>query len=113
VLDDVQTSLKRTLQKALVHFTVAKVCEEGLFVITPAGIKIQFDQLPNDKVQEVNKDFLNTTARKAEENAGNYLAMAKRLISDNPDFFTDYPNSLTVTVNIVRAPNVNNAVFGM
>lgn len=75
--------VKTLLQKAMVAFTVAKVASEGIFVITPYGMKLRFNQLPNDKVLPVDIAFLEKTAIAQLSNGQNYLKQVRTLITEN------------------------------
>ena len=83
--------LKLHLQKAVVHFTIAKVYDEGIFNLDASGIKLKFDTLPYEtaKVVDYGKpvDQMNRAIKKNIDNGSNYMAMAKQLIIDNPDDF--------------------------
>lgn len=78
-----QLLVKELLQKAIVAFTVAKVVEEGVFVIDASSIKLKFDALPTDKIQLPNTDWLEKTTKRQNDNGQNYLAMVTKIITDN------------------------------
>lgn len=82
-LTGIKKEVKTILQKAIVAFTVAKVASEGLFVINPTGMKLQFNQLPNDKVQPVDFVFLEKTTKAQISNGQNYLKQVRTLITEN------------------------------
>jgi hypothetical protein len=106
LLDELKTNvtethvikLKRYLQKAIVHFTIAKVYDEGIFNLDASGIKLKFDTLPNEtaKVIDYGKpvDQLNRAIKKNIDNGGNYMGLAKQLILDNLTLFTQCDNPL-------------------
>nr|WP_322625646.1 DUF6712 family protein [uncultured Flavobacterium sp.] len=117
-LNAVQHRLKVLLQKAIVSFTVAKVCTEGLFIISPDGLKVSFTSLPNDRTQPIDygkaSEFLEQTSFNLKRNGDNYLELAKELIQSNPDSFTDFPGALvTATPSVKAMPKDNGAVFGL
>jgi len=89
--------VKSLLQKAVVAFTVAKVANEGLFLINGSGLKLKFDALPNDKVQGVDAAYLLHTTKAQEANGANYLKIAKNLILGNPSEFTQCAGNPIIT----------------
>ncbi len=95
----IKKELKTTLQKAIVAFTVAKVASEGLFVINPTGMKLQFNQLPNDKVQPVDYAFLDKTAKAQLSNGQNYLKLVRTLITENIGDFDQCTDPIIPTEN--------------
>lgn len=92
--------LKEHLQKAVVHFTIAKVYDEGIFHLDASGIKLKFDMLPNETVKAVDYgkavDQINRAVKKNIESGTNYIKLAKQLITDNPSSFTQCDNPLMV-----------------
>lgn len=95
----INDQVKTTLQKAIVAFTIAKVADEGLFVIGPTGMKLQFNQLPNDKVQPVDLVFLEKTTKAQLSNGQNYLKEVKKLITDNITDFDQCTDPIITTEN--------------
>lgn len=92
--------LKEYLQKAIVHFTIAKVYDEGIFNLDASGIKLKFDTLPNETIKAIDYgkqvDQLNRAIKKNIDNGTNYMALAKQLILDNPNDFNQCDNPLLV-----------------
>lgn len=92
--------LKEYLQKAIVHFTIAKVYDEGIFNLDASGIKLKFDTLPNEtlKIRDSLNDVeqLKRAIKKNIDNGVNYMALAKQLILDNPTDFNQCDNPLLV-----------------
>lgn len=92
------SKLKEHLQKAIVHFTIAKVYDEGIFHLDASGIKLKFDTLPNETIKGVDYgkqvDQLNRAIKKNTDNGSNYMNLAKQLIIDNPASFTQCDNPL-------------------
>lgn len=90
--------LKEYCQKAIVSFTIAKVYDEGIFLLDAYGIKLKFDTLPNETVRNVDygkpADQLQRAVKKNLDNGTNYMKMAKQLIIDNPTDFTQCANPL-------------------
>jgi hypothetical protein len=90
--------LKEHLQKAIVHFTIAKVYDEGIFNLDASGIKLKFDTLPNETIKAIDSgkqvDQLNRAIKKNTDNGTNYMQLAKQLIIDNPTSFTQCTNPL-------------------
>lgn len=90
--------LKEHLQKAIVHFTIAKVYDEGIFNLDASGIKLKFDTLPNETIKAVDSpkaiEQLNRAIKKSIDNGTNYMNLAKQLILDNPTNFTQCTNPL-------------------
>ncbi|WP_417365562.1 DUF6712 family protein [Flavobacterium beibuense] len=96
----VQLQVKKYLQKAIVAFTIAKVVNEGVFIIDGSSIKIKFDTLPSDKVYNPDygkpADFLTQTSLRQKEYGQNYLSMAENLIKANPEEFTQCESPIIV-----------------
>lgn len=92
--------LKEYLQKAIVHFTIAKVYNEGIFHLDASGIKLKFDTLPNETIKAVDYgkqvDQLNRAIKINTDNGSNYMALAKQLILDNPTDFNQCDNPLAM-----------------
>lgn len=92
--------LKNYLQKAVVHFTIAKVYDEGIFNLDASGIKLKFDTLPNETIKAIDYgkqvDQLNRAIKKNIDNGTNYIGLAKQVIIDNPNDFTEFTNPLIV-----------------
>lgn len=90
--------LKEHLQKAIVHFTIAKVYDEGIFNLDASGIKLKFDTLPNETAKAVDSGKavgqLERAVKKNTDNGTNYMNLAKQLIIDNPASFTQCTNPL-------------------
>lgn len=90
--------LKEHLQKAIVSFTIAKVYDEGIFHLDASGIKLKFDTLPNETAKTIDSgklvEQLNRAIKKNTDNGTNYMGLAKQLIIDNPESFTQCTNPL-------------------
>lgn len=89
------------LQKAIVAFTIAKVYDEGMFLLDASGIKLKFDVLPNETVKAIDygkpADQLQRAVKKNTDNGSNYLKYAKELIVNNPGDFTQCENPFLKT----------------
>ncbi|RZJ92032.1 MAG: hypothetical protein EOO20_03300 [Chryseobacterium sp.] len=81
--EGVKGQVKEYLQKAVVAFTIAKVCNEGLFIIDATGLKLRFDALPYDKVEAVDTDLLKSTVDGQTAAGRNYLKMVEAVILNN------------------------------
>lgn len=92
--EGVKGKVKTYLQKAVVAFTVAKVANEGFFLISGSGLRLKFDSLSTDRVQPVDAAFLKSTTEAQEANGRNYLSLAKKLIIDNPAEFNQCDNPI-------------------
>ncbi|MBQ0907483.1 hypothetical protein KBJ98_02075 [Flavobacterium sp. F-328] len=90
--------LKEYLQKAIVHFTIAKVYDEGIFNLDSSGIKLKFDTLPNETAKAVDYgkavEQLNRAIKKNIDNGSNYIGLGKDLIIANPESFSEFENPL-------------------
>lgn len=96
--DSIFLKLKQYLQKAIVHFTIAKVYDEGIFNLDASGIKLKFDTLPNETIKTIDGkaiEQLNRAVKKNTDNGSNYILLTKQLITDNPTSFASYPNPLS------------------
>lgn len=97
-LTDIQQDLKDELQKAMVAFTVAKVSNEGLFLIEATGLRIKYDTLSHEIVQNIDygksADFVTQTAKQQEDNGIQYLKKAKEIVLNSPGEFNQCTNPL-------------------
>ena len=107
--------LKEYLQKAIVHFTIAKIYDEGIFHLDASGIKLKFDTLPNETIKAIDTgksvEQLNRAIKKNIDNGTNYMTLAKQVIIDNPASFTLCGNPLmTKTPKKFQVYNKNGVV---
>lgn len=97
-LSDIQKVAKVALQKAMVAFTVAKVADEGLFIIEATGMRIKYDTLSHETVQSIDygksADFVTKTAEQQEINGIQYLKIAKKIVQDNLSEFNQCSNPI-------------------
>lgn len=94
---DTLLELKESMQKAIVAFTVGKVCKEGLFTIDAGGLYVRFDVLPTDRVAAPDPDFIKETASIQVLNGQNYLKQAINIIKNNTEDFTQWPGAIITT----------------
>lgn len=87
-----EKKVKQYLQKAIVHLTIAKVYDQGIFHLDHQGLKLKFDVLPDEKVQAIDYGQAAEQTKRAIEtfmaDGTNYLMLAKDFINKNE--LTDY-----------------------
>lgn len=91
---DERKNVKKLLQQAIVAFTISKVVENGLFVLSAEGIHVRFDVLPYEQVHsnislKINDFLVHTRTNKVSEGE-QYLKKAMAIITANTDKFTEY-----------------------
>ena len=95
---------KELLQKSLVCFTIAKILENGLFRIEPAGISARFDVLPYEKIMPVANEQLKQSQLNKITEAEQILKDALEIITENATDFEEYTapeESENATENII------------
>lgn len=84
VTNNFHKSVKENLQKAIVAFTVSKVCDEGMFLLDATGLKLKYDLLPSEtaRIGDYGKqaDQITRTAAKQFDNGVTYLSLARQTI---------------------------------
>ena len=85
-------AVKTLLQKAIVCFTVSKVVENGLFILSAEGIQVRFDVLPYENVNSQLKlsEFLKHTKINKVAEGEQFLKKAVAIITENLDKFEEY-----------------------
>lgn len=107
--------LKILLQKAIVSATIAKVYAEGIFEITPAGVKLKFDALPYESIHAVElTQQMKNTVTNLTANSNQYLNAAILLVKANPTDF-DYcnGNGLVSQMSVGYKPIITRAILGL
>lgn len=106
-LDTQQKQLKEYLTKAVVMATIAKVFNEGIFEITPSGIKMKFDALPYEKNIEVpyNQQVKNKVDA-MNANADQYISLAVQYIKENESVFTECNGNPTKTREVGKYQSI-------
>ncbi len=93
--DENHLEVKEYLQKAIVAFTVSKVCTEGLFLLDASGLRIKFDTLPHESHRipdyGLPADQVMKMAKAQEADGIAYLKFARRIIEENKDDFNQCP----------------------
>lgn len=81
----INAQVKSYLQKAIVHGTIAKVCAEGVYEVTPSSIILKFDLLDYERKQTApfNEQMKNAIISHT-DNMNNYLKLAYSLTEDVP-----------------------------
>lgn len=115
--DKIHLELKKFLQSAIVYFTIAKVYDEGIFHLDSSGIKLKFDTLPSETIKTIDSgklaEQLNRAIKKNTDNGSNYMALAKQLIIDNPDSFSQFENPLKLKSPAKFKPYNTKGVVGL
>lgn len=85
--DVIMLLIKKYLQQAIVCFTIARIYNEGLFHFDASGVKLKFDALPNEKVQQIDygkpAEQLQRAIKAQIENGTQFILLAKELIAEN------------------------------
>jgi hypothetical protein len=81
---------KELLQQSIVCFTVAKVMQNGLFVLDATGMSARFDVLPYEKIKGVSNNHVTETQKNKIAEAEQFLKLALAVITENTDDFTEY-----------------------
>jgi hypothetical protein len=87
----IANEVKIEFQKAIVAFTIAKVANEGLFLLDENGLRVNFQTFVDGRKESVSygktADQVSNLVNKQINNGSQYLAMAKELIETNIDQF--------------------------
>lgn len=93
-------AVKQALQKAVVAFTIAKIYQEGMFLLDATGVKLKYDILPSEaaKVPDYGKqaDQITIAVQKQTDNGVSYLKMARKTIESN---LTDFTQCSVIFIN--------------
>lgn len=93
--------VKKLLQQSIVAFTVGKIVNNGMFVITPESLMMRFDQLPYEKTQAFDNknEFLKSMAASKMIEGEEYLKQALKLIKADQINFSEYVEKETILVS--------------
>ncbi len=87
----IKKDVKDELQKAVVAFTVAKVANEGLFLLDENGLRVNFQTFIDGRKESVSygktADQTSKLVDTQISNGSNYLSMVRELIETNIDQF--------------------------
>ncbi|RZJ71081.1 DUF6712 family protein [Flavobacterium sp.] len=87
--------VKEYLQKAIVAFTISKVCTEGLFLLDASGLRIKFDTLPHESQRipdyGLPADQIARMASIQEADGIAYLKFARKIIEAHAADFDQCP----------------------
>lgn len=93
-------AVKTALQKAVVAFTIAKIYEEGMFLLDATGVKLKYDLLPSEqaKVPDYGKqaDQITRAVQKQNDNGVSYLKMARKTIENHT---ADFDQCAVIFIN--------------
>jgi hypothetical protein len=81
---------KELIEKSIVSFTVAKVMQNGMFMLKATGITAKFDVLPYESIRDISTDFLKETQKNKIAEAEQLLKLAVATITANAIDFTEY-----------------------
>lgn len=94
----VKKELKTLFEKAVVLGTISKVYSEGVFEITPSGIKLKFDLLPYETIKMIElSEQMKNSIQNLSFNADQYLKQAVDLIKGNPAAFSECNGNPLIT----------------
>ena len=103
------------LQKTIVSATIVKVYSEGIFEITPSGVKLKFDTLPYEtiKIVELTQQMRNTIESLTND-SNMYLKQAIELVKNNPTDFDYCDNGgLIESKNVGYTAIITRAIIGI
>lgn len=94
----VKKELKTLFEKAVVLGTISKVYSEGIFEITPSGIKLKFDLLAYETIKMIElSEQMKNSIQNLSFNADQYLKQAVDLIKKKPTEFTECKGNPLIT----------------
>lgn len=82
--------VKELLEKSMVSFTIAKILQNSLFVISSTGITAKFDILPYEKITSVSSDYLKESQKNKIAEAEQLLKLVIEIITENLSDFEEY-----------------------
>ncbi|SEC46638.1 hypothetical protein SAMN04489761_3072 [Tenacibaculum sp. MAR_2009_124] len=104
--NEVVQDVKKYVSKAIVFYTVSKTLGSGMYFQESEGFKLRFDLLDYER-QYSSKSTLNehikTQIKQKQEEAHNFLKLAKNLIQDDSELFPSY----TPKQNQAPSPFIN------
>lgn len=111
--------VQEAIQKAIVSFTVAKVSNNGLFLLDDRGLRVDFENMMDGRRESASYgkavDQIKQLADELIANGTNYLQIAKQIIEDNPTDFTLCTNPLikSGTSGTGFTPYISGGVVGL
>lgn len=114
----VKLELKNNIQKAMVAFCIAKICNNGLFILDDRGLRIDFENLMDGRREQPSGKSILQIEKLASEQIANgtqYLKQSKLLIENNPFEFANFINPLlnSTTTNSDYKPFNSQGVLGI
>lgn len=106
---DNRKEVKELLQKSIVCFAVAKIMQNGLFVLGALGMHVRFDVLPYEMVKGVSTTSREETQKNKITEAEQFLKLALEIITENPSDFEEYviaEEDETETPGIIRTKGI-------
>ncbi|PIF32993.1 hypothetical protein CLU81_3563 [Flavobacterium sp. 9] len=95
--------VKIEIQKAIVAFTVAKVADEGLFLLDENGLRVNFQTFVDGRKESASSgkpsDQITNLVNKQINNGSQYLAMARDLIESNLSEFNQCESPIKKSVS--------------
>lgn len=102
-VSNIDLQVKQELQKAIVAFTVAKVANVGLFLLDENGLRVNFETLIDGRKESVSygktADQVSKLVQEQSNNGTQYLAVARELIQENLESFTQCDAPLKVSTS--------------
>lgn len=111
--------VQEAIQKAIVSFTVAKVSNNGLFLLDDRGLRVDFENMIDGRRENPSYgkavDQIKQLANELIDNGTNYLQIAKQIIEENPSEFTQCENPLikSATSGSGFVPYIKGGVVGL
>lgn len=109
--EDEKIQVKKYLQQAVVGFTIARVYNEGMFHFDASGVKLKFDVLPNEKVQQIDygkpAEQLQRAINAQIENATQFILFAKEILEES------FPDELVTKKSIVTSTIGSGGIIGI
>lgn len=111
--------LQVEIRKAIVAFTIAKVCNNGLFILDDRGLRLDFENYSDGRRESIQNgksaEQIKSLADEQIANGTQYLQIAKEIILENPNTFSQYTSPLknSETTGSGYAPYNSGGVFGL
>jgi hypothetical protein len=112
-------AVKVAIQKAIVAFTVAKIANNGLFLLNDLGLRVNFESAADGRVESASygkpTEQMQSLANEQIANGTQYLNIVKEIIEANPSEFTQcsFPLLKSATTGTGYKSYDSTGVFGI
>jgi hypothetical protein len=90
---------KELLQQSIVCFTIAKIMQNGLFILGALGMHVRFDVLPYEMVKGITNENAKESQKNKISEAEQFLKLALQVVTDNAIDFDEYTAPEETSVN--------------